>query len=177
MKDDFDVTKLEKKTNKRINSKQKGGRFERKIADLFNQKFNTKDFCRTPGSGAFATTHSLPEHLKIYGDLITPKNFKYIFELKSGYNKEGICNLFHSNSILSDMIAQVTRDSKKSKKDFLLIIANDRKDPIVIMPDLNVTYYIKMDYHLQGKINGLEVNIIKLEDLLKLPNEFFLSQD
>lgn len=177
MKDDFDVTKLEKKTSKRINSKQKGGRFERKIADLFNQKFNTKDFCRTPGSGAFATTHSLPDHLKIYGDLITPKNFKYIFELKSGYNKEGICNIFHSNSILSDMIAQVTRDSRKSKKDFLLIIANDRKDPIVIMPyDEDIKKYVYYNY-LFGEINKEPYSILKLEDLLKLPNEFFLSQD
>ena len=132
MKDNFDLDKLRKKTGKkRINSKAKGSRFERKIAEFLNKRFNTTDFCRTPGSGAFATTHSLPGHLKIYGDLVTPKNFRYIIECKSGYNKEGICNLFKSNSIISDMIAQAKRDSEKSSKKFLLIIGQDRSDAIV----------------------------------------------
>ena len=83
MKDDYDLTKLlAKKGKKKLNSKAKGSRFERKISDMLNERFKTKDFCRTPGSGAFATTHSLPDHLRIYGDLITPKNFKFILELK-----------------------------------------------------------------------------------------------
>ena len=53
---------------KRINSRRKGNAFERKMASQLNERFGTKEFARTPGSGAYATTHqNLPEHLKILG--------------------------------------------------------------------------------------------------------------
>ena len=55
---------------KRVNSKRKGSNFERKIAKILNERFETKEFNRTPGSGAFATTHKdLPDHLRIQGTL------------------------------------------------------------------------------------------------------------
>ena len=80
MEDNYDISNLKEKKN--INSRTKGSTFERQICKMFNKRFNTSEFCRSPGSGAFATTHSLPEHLKIYGDLITPEKFKYCIECK-----------------------------------------------------------------------------------------------
>ena len=180
MNDDFDLDKLRKKAGKkRINSKAKGSRFERKIADLLNKRFNTTDFCRTPGSGAFATTHSLPDHLKIYGDLITPKNFRYCLELKSGYNKEGICNLFKSNSIISDMIAQAKRDSEKSSKKFLLIIGQDRSDAIVITEwNGRIQAQVSLcDYFLTLRLNKEVYMCCKLQDFLDnlMDTEFYTT--
>ena len=55
MKDIVNIEKLKKK--KRVNSKAKGGAFERQVANMLNEQFDTKEFCRTPGSGAFATVH------------------------------------------------------------------------------------------------------------------------
>jgi hypothetical protein len=72
----------------RVNSKRKGAAFERKIAKLLNERFDTTEFNRTPGSGAFGTTHALPQHLIVQGDLITPQNFKYVIECKNGYKVE-----------------------------------------------------------------------------------------
>lgn len=174
MKDDFDLSKLKRKKSTRINSKAKGGRFERKVADMFNQRFNTKEFCRTPGSGAFATTHSLPDYMQIYGDLITPRDFKFIIECKSGYNKEGVSSLLNINSNLSKMIAQALRDSEKCLKRFLLILGQDRQDPIVITNEdpMNLIYnepaWALLNY------NGRNLYILKLSDLLIFPNTFFL---
>ena len=91
MEDNYDISKLKKK--KKVNSRTKGASFERQIATMLNKRFNTKEFSRTPGSGAFATTHNLPEHLKLHGDLITPKNFRYCIECKKGYNKENLYSL------------------------------------------------------------------------------------
>ena len=85
MIDDYDLTNLKTDKKKRTNSKAKGSRFERKIASILNDRLNTKEFSRTPGSGAFATTHNLPDYLKIYGDLIAPSKFKYCIECKKGY--------------------------------------------------------------------------------------------
>ena len=81
MEDKYDLTSLRKKP-KRKNSRTKGNTFERHIAKTLNDRFETTEFSRSPGSGAFATTHTLPEHLKIYGDLITPQNFKFCIECK-----------------------------------------------------------------------------------------------
>lgn len=178
MKDDFDLDRLRKKAGKkRINSKAKGNRFERKIADILNERFKTKDFCRSPGSGAFATTHTLPDYMKIHGDLITPKNFRFSIEIKKGYNKEGVSNLFKSNSIISDMIAQAKRDSEKSKKNILLILGQDRKDSIVIT-NQNICHIENMcSYFIEMKLDNVKYYCLKLVDLLDhlLDYEFFTS--
>jgi len=174
MKDDFDLTKLRRPKSKRINSKAKGGRFERKIAHLLNERFKTTEFCRTPGSGAFATTHSLPCHLKIYGDLITPKDFKFIIECKSGYNKEGICNLFNPDSLFSEMIAQAERDSEKCFKKFLLIIGQDRKDPIIVTNENVELIGTSFDYYSYFRIREKRYYLVKLSDLFSLNDRFFL---
>src|SRR5690349_13296154 len=112
MKDTYEFEEEDNlKFKKKINSKKKGSTFERKVCHILNKHFNTSEFCRSPGSGAFATSHNLPEYLKIYGDLITPKNFKYCLELKKGYSDINISDLFNKKSKLWEFIEQADRDS------------------------------------------------------------------
>ena len=105
------ILKLENEFFKkpRINSRAKGNRFERDLAKRLNSRFNTKDFSRTPGSGAFGSTHSLPKHLKIYGDLITPET-----------------------SDLYSFIEQAKNDARSSEREWILIYKKDRQKAIVI---------------------------------------------
>lgn len=133
MKDDFDISKLKKEKKKRINSRTKGNTFENKICKILNERFNTSDFMRSPGSGAFATSHKLPEHMQIHGDLITPKGFRFTIECKKGYNKESIASIFNPKSNLRLFIEQAERDAEKENKDFLLIFAQDRQTAIAII--------------------------------------------
>ena len=133
MKDNYDLTNLRKKT-KRKNSRTKGSTFERQIAKTFNDRFKTKEFSRSPGSGAFATTHSLPEYLKIYGDLITPKNFKYCIECKKGYNNINLYSLYNYSSDIWKFIEQCEKDSKKCDKIPMVIFKQDRQPTIAIVP-------------------------------------------
>ena len=172
MKDDFDLTPLKKK--KKLNSRAKGNRFENKISKILNERFNTNEFCRTPGSGAFATTHKLPEYLKVYGDLITPESFKYIIECKKGYNEEQVSDLFNSKSNICKMIDQAHRDSKKSSREFLLIIGQDRREPIAITNARDLP--VKGSY-LKGVVNEVEVSVYKLQDLLSIEDTYFLLQE
>jgi len=130
MKDILDLQKLKKK--KRVNSKAKGGAFERQMANMLNEQFQTKDFNRTPGSGAFATTHQLPEHITVAGDLITPLNFKFCIECKKGYNNQTIYSLLDYNSKIWDFIEQCEKDAKKMKKVPMIIYKQDRRDTLVI---------------------------------------------
>ena len=169
MKDDFDLSNL-KAPKKRINSRTKGSAFERKICSLFNSIFETKEFCRTPGSGAFATTHSLPEHLKIHGDLITPENFKYIIECKKGYNKENLSSLFSSNCKLQEFINQAKKDSIKTNKPFMIIWQQDRSEILCILDK-----YLLHDYLDIKSLIYKDYIIVRLKDLLKEEINFWFN--
>ena len=137
MEDNYDISALKKK--KRINSRTKGNTFERSIAKILNDRFNTTEFSRTPGSGAFATTHQLPDHLKIYGDLITPINFKYCIECKKGYNKENLYSLYNYSSDFWKFIDQCQRDSDKCGKLPMVIFKQDRQPILAVVP-YNISY-------------------------------------
>jgi hypothetical protein len=171
MKDVFDVTPLKKK--KKVNSRAKGNRFENKVAKMLNERFETDEFCRSPGSGAFATTHKLPKHLQLYGDLITPEKFRFVIECKKGYNSEGISELLNPKSNTLSMIAQASRDSRKANKKFLLIVGQDRKDPIVFTEDKPTQISSSAGLLFEGYVEETKVYILRLENLLKSPTSHF----
>ena len=135
MKDNYDISPLKKKKAKRVNSRTKGNAFERSVAKLLNENFSTDEFSRSPGSGAFATTHKLPEHLKIFGDLITPKEFKYTIECKKGYNKENIYSLLNDSSKVWEFIRQSEKDAEACGKLALLLYKQDRQKTLAIARD------------------------------------------
>ena len=158
MNDDYDLKNLRKK-KKGINSRTKGNAFERKVAGMFNDRLGTKEFARSPGSGAFATTHTLPEYLKIYGDLITPENFRYCIECKKGYNKIQIYNLLNEKSEIWEFIKQCEKNSISSGKEPLLIFQQDRK-PILAILNTNI------DVNIQKRIEINNYKIYLFEEFL-----------
>ena len=133
MEDDYDLSQLRTKP-KRKNSRTKGNTFERQIAKALNDRFKTTEFSRSPGSGAFATTHTLPEHLKIYGDLITPDKFKYCIECKKGYNHLNLYSLYNYSSEFWKFIEQSEKDSEKCSKIPMVIFKQDRQPILAILP-------------------------------------------
>jgi len=169
MKDNFDLSNL-KGPKKRINSKSKGSAFERKVCNLLNSTFETKEFCRTPGSGAFASTHKLPEHLKIHGDLITPEKFKFTIECKKGYNKENLSSLFSSNSKLTSFITQSRKDSLKTNKPFMIIWQQDRCEILCILEK-----YLLCDYIEFKSLIYKDYIIVRLKDLLREEINFWFN--
>ena len=133
MNDNYDLSNLRKKP-KRKNSRTKGSTFERQIAKVLNDRFNTTEFSRSPGSGAFATTHSLPDHLKIYGDLITPQKFKFCIECKKGYNNQNLYSLYNYSSDIWKFVEQCEKDSGKCSRLPMVIFKQDRQPTLAIVP-------------------------------------------
>jgi hypothetical protein len=176
MNDDYDLTPLKKK--KRKNSRQKGNTFENRVCKILNERFNTKEFCRTPGSGAFATTHTLPKHLTIAGDIITPKNFKFLIECKKGYNANlQIPEFFSCKSWISGVLYKLLDESEKSQKKPLLIIKQDRKEELVVIPSSLrpgswEAAYPFIEVNLSEDWNW---TIIPLEEFLKFKEDFFIE--
>ena len=174
MKDNFNLDKLRKPKKKRINSRKKGNTFENKICKLLNDRFETNEFCRTPGSGAFATTHSLPEHMKVYGDLITPLNFKFVVDCKKGYNEEALSTIFNEKSKFWEFVEQVERDAKKAGRLPLLIWQQDRKNILAAFPSSEFG-----EQGLNNKINIQIFNkswtIILLDNIINLNNYYWFN--
>ena len=176
MNDNYDLTNLGNNAKKRTNSKAKGSRFERKIATMFNDRFETTEFSRTPGSGAFATTHSLPEHLQIYGDLIAPKNFKYCIECKKGYNNLKINNILDYSSQLWKFIEQCEKDSTKCGKEPMLLFQQDRQPILAIIRAESHGYdYVNNSFYNSQNMEG-PTAFVRFDSYYMVPFEEILSK-
>ena len=150
---------------KRVNSKRKGSTFERKIAKMMNERFETKEFSRTPGSGAFATSHkNLPENLRISGDLITPITFPFVVECKNGYDVQ-LDDLFKRKSDFHSFVKQAQGDAKGANKDWMVIYQKTRRMALVVV---GKPYGVTPEISLNGKYF-----IYPLDEFLKLSNEVF----
>lgn len=174
MQDDYDLTKLRKKP-KRKNSRSKGARFERKLCEILNEHFETTDFSRTPGSGAFASTHKLPEHLQIHGDLITPTNFAFTIEAKSGYNGCDLQGALSPKNDIYKFIKQAEDDAERAKKPYILLFRQDRRGILGIINKKNPLYKSLPDEI--ERIELIDGSIMLLfEELLKLPIGLFFDK-
>ena len=150
---------------KRVNSKRKGSNFERKIAKMLNERLDTKEFSRTPGSGAFATTHKgLPDHMKIQGDLITPSGFPFVIECKNGYDVQ-LDDLFKRKSDFFSFIKQAQSDAKAAGKEWMVIYQKTRRMALVIVEE---PYNVKPELVLNESYF-----IYPLEKFLQLPDDIF----
>ena len=174
MEDSYNLEKMRKKP-KRKNSKAKGSAFERKVAKILNEHFETTDFQRSPGSGAYATTHNLPDHLKIHGDLITPQNFIYSIECKKGYNNLDMYSLLDPKSKIYEFIKQAEKDADQAKKEAIVLMAQDRRDIIAL---------IKEDSHISNQLNINKKRIIHIlnnyilvsfKDVLSIDSSLFFN--
>jgi len=170
MKDNYDISALKKK--KKVNSRAKGSTFERQIAKILNDRLGTTEFSRTPGSGAFATTHSLPDHLKIYGDLITPQNFKYCLECKKGYNNQNLYSLYNHSSDFWKFIEQCQKDSEKCGKIPMVIFKQDRQPTLAIIPSHIV---VESNNYIEIHKESQYYRIYMFDDLLNEDDSVWVS--
>ncbi len=169
MKDNYDFSQLKKP--KKVNSKKKGNKFENDVCKILNEHFGVKDFCRTPGSGAYATTHYIPDYLKIYGDLITPEGFAFVIDTKKGYNDLDLFSIFNDKSSLWGFIEQSERDSIAAKRPFLLIYKQDRRETLVIV---RAEHLNKSERHLIFSNDlGILYGLQEFKGFLKKPKELF----
>lgn len=170
MKDNYDISALKKK--KKVNSRAKGSTFERQIAKILNDRLGTTEFSRTPGSGAFATTHTLPDHLKIYGDLITPQNFKYCLECKKGYNNQNLYSLYNHSSDFWKFIEQCQKDSEKCGKIPMVIFKQDRQPTLAIIPSHVV---VESNNYIEIHKESQYYRVYMFDDLLQENDSIWMS--
>lgn len=126
-------------------SKNKGNRFEYAIRDALNKAFNTKEFARTPGSGAimgrsnFAKRAGLSEAAKdtLSADLICPEWFPYSIEAKNYADKPNLHAVLQGyDSTLDGWVGESLFDAGNFGKIPLLFFNTTRKGSYVVAPKL-----------------------------------------
>jgi len=141
-------------------SKNKGSAFEREVAQLLNDIFETTEFARSPGSGAYFggsnSTRKRGDHVKdvMVGDLITPKSFPYSIECKSYAAAHGPnpYNLISgSDRMMDTWLNQLMHDSNTKRAAPLLFFKITRRGTWVVAlstfgADLPCTKYHYNDY-------------------------------
>lgn len=160
-----------------VNGKSKGNSFERSIANLLSEHVAEftgieKALRRNPDSGSFfggSNTHRTEVYdteFATYGDLICPRNFRFSVECKH-YKDAPPLNAIAKQKV-SDWdkwISQSDQDAANSQKESLLIVKYNRTETLAfltfIVDDVNPVIYYQDRY------------VYSLDDLLKLPAEFF----
>ncbi len=118
----------------KVNGKNKGNTFERKIANLLSTRF--KDFLgletgfrRNSDSGSYfggSNVYRVKQHdldNACFGDLMCPKNFKFSIECKHYKSAPSFQSVFTKEVKQWDTwIAQAEQDSVSANKALLLII-------------------------------------------------------
>lgn len=110
---------------KRINSRDKGSKFERKIAKMLSEGYGV-EFHRTPLSGGL----HWKEANGVSGDIVPPDtiNFPYNIECKNVETDWDFDKIIAGTSKFWEFWEQASKDAKDSKKIPLLIFKKNRKD-------------------------------------------------
>ena len=127
------MTKQTKPAKRRINSKQKGNRAERELAQILTEHFGVP-FARVGvASGARVKNTKLPDNAigVMTGDLIPPAGFRFSIEAKS--EKVNI-DFFTRSALFGKWLTQATNDASSISKIPMLCWKRHRKGWIVAIP-------------------------------------------
>ena len=161
----------------KMNSKNKGNTFERKIATTFSARFESKtiksSFRRNVDSGSYFGG-SNQTRLKTHdttkanlGDLVCPAAFRYTIECKHYKTPPSFNSIMQQDcKQWNDWLAQAEQDSANCQKKLLLIIKYNNMPEMVILKD-PVPNVFNMPYQ--------QYFVIKLTDLLIMEDSTFFE--
>jgi len=145
-------------------SKAKGNRFEYEIRDLLNKIYDSKEFARTPGSGAimgrsnFAKRQGLSEEAQntLGSDLICPAWFPYSVEAKNYADSP----IYHTivtadDPKLNHWLGEACFDARNFGKIPLLFFKTTRKGAFVAFPSTLLDNTVQLTHSLN--YNGFTV--------------------
>jgi hypothetical protein len=149
----------------KVNGKNKGNTFERKVANLLSDRFKEhlgieKGWRRNPDSGSFFggqnqnRTETYGTEFAVFGDLICPKAFAYSIECKHYKTAPTFQSITNGEVKQWDgWIAQAEQDAKKADKKMLMIVKYNNVDELVFVDEpqalpLRLTYRGKYVYKL-----------------------------
>jgi Holliday junction resolvase len=159
-----------------MNSKDKGSRVEREVANLFSKRFD-ETFRRVPASGAHGTNlahTNIREDAKeiLTGDIIAPKKFAFSIEVKSrqDFNFWDLLNRETKNEI-DEWIEQAEQESIIAKKKMLIVVKINNKKMFAVFNIDETSIQVKDVDILYKNTYGF----MRLDYFLSYDNEFFFQ--
>ncbi len=165
------------KRDKKINSKDKGDRFERIVCNKFKKAWRVIAY-RTPGSGAY-TSRQVSKAMKeaAMGDVVIEELPELVIECKNYYSlhmsawfkeKPGEQSIFSFWNKLVDE----ARDFKKIP----LLICKEAGSPIVVIVDkfvfdVIISYRGKFNTHISMNKDNLTLKVFELDEFLMIELE------
>lgn len=169
-----DLIEERKKKKRKAAGKRKGDRAELELVKVFNQRFGG-GFSRSVGSGnRWGQVSHLPKHAQevFSGDLIVPQGFRWALESKGGYGDLDLNSVFVGGSKeLDGFLDQVTKDAERCRRKPMLCWKRDRKPWLAFVPTKELeghSFTFRLFYR--------EWSGVALDELLRLPAEFFLKE-
>ena len=162
----------------KVNGKNKGSSFERKIANLLSDRFKDylgieKGFRRNADSGSFfggTNMHRVDKYAMenaSFGDLMCPNNFVFSIECKHYKSAPSFQSIINKEVPQWDKwLEQAEQDALNSKKQALLIIKYNSVPEFVL---------INTQLSIKKIISYKNYYAYKLEDVLTISNKFFFS--
>lgn len=162
----------------KINGKNKGNSFERKIATQLSERFAQalgieKGFRRNSDSGSYfggSNKSRVAQHdmdRAIFGDLICPVNFLYSIECKHYKSSPSFQSFINKDvSQWDTWLKQAEQDATNANKKIMLIVKYNGVNEIV---------FVKENLNLDPVFNYKGFNVYKLSDFLSLSDNLFLS--
>lgn len=173
----------EKPAKKKVNGKKKGNSFEREISNKFSKRFEEitgieKSFRRNSDSGSFfggkqkVRTEQYDLDNACFGDIMTPKNFKFTLECKSYHTPPTIASILKSNiKNWDEWIEQSESDAESAnKKQFLVVKYNNIPEMAIIKDDLT-------HFGIYPTILYKEYKVYNLNDVFTLSDDFFFDKE
>lgn len=166
---------------KKVNGKQKGNAFERKISNAFSARFSEytgleTSFRRNADSGSFfggsnqkrIETHDLDT--ANFGDIITPKNFKFSIECKNYKTPPSFKSIVKQEvTQWNDWLNQALQDATNSSKEVLIVVKYNNVEEAVFVKEFPLVNSVILKYK--------EYSLVKLSDLLLMDNNYFFDDN
>lgn len=153
-------------------SKAKGNKFEYDIVTLLNEVYDTKEFSRTPSSGAimgrsnWERKQGLSENVRrtLGSDIIVPDNFNFAVECKHYKDKPNYAEMIKGpDTTLNRWLAETVFDAINIDAHPLLFFKTNRKGTHFAIPDY---FYLRSSYFLMYNrfiIGGIDTFIENAE--------------
>jgi hypothetical protein len=164
-----DILAAEKK--KKVNSSDKGKRFERELCKLLKDRFKTS-FSRTIGSGnRWGQVSDMPEHAKetFTGDVVCPEGFRFALESKGGYDDIDLERaLVDNNAELDGFLEQAEKEGSDKNRLPLVCWRKTRKAWLAFIRTEDLPHLNWKNRIIYGKWSVVPLAFLLLED-----NKFF----
>ena len=166
----------------KVNGKQKGNAFKRKIANMLSERFEDytgieKAFRRNPDSGSFFGGTNIDRkdiydtEWAIYGDRICPRNFNFTIECKH-YKKAPLLDRIIKQDVKDwdEWIGQAKQDAEACSKRFIIVLKYNNTEIFTI------TRRNEVDGR-RPSIIYKDTEIHKFEDVLQSADSFFFDDN